>query len=134
MILGATRNTKGPNLMKRILLLAALGALGLASLGCGDPVHRMLADPASRSKLFQAIGADSTLTRELADRLLVEDPSRSLVFERLLAIGEARQALLVEVARDRMLLDGVIQFAVQDTAMRGHVLTLFKGMQMAGAK
>ena len=120
--------------MKRILLLVALGALSLALVGCGDPVHRMLADPASRAKLFEAIGADSTLTRELADRLLVEDPSRSLVFERLLAIGEARQALLVAVARDRMLLDGVIQFAVQDTAMRGHVLTLFKGMQMAGAK
>jgi hypothetical protein len=120
--------------MKRILLLALVGALGLASAGCGDAVHRMLADPAARSKLFQAIGADSTLTRELTDRLLAEDVSRSLVFERLLGMGEARQGLLVQVARDRMLLDGVIQFAVQDTAMRGHVLTLFKGMQMAGAK
>jgi hypothetical protein len=120
--------------MRRIQLLAAVGVLSLAAMGCGDAVHRMLADPASRSKLFQAIGADSTLTRELADRLLAEDATRSLVFERLLAIGEARQALLVDVARDRMLLDGVIQFAVQDTAMRGHILTLFKGMQMAGAK
>jgi len=51
-----------------------------------------------------------------------------------MGMGEARQALLVDVARDRVLLDGVIQFAVQDTAMRGHILTLFKGMQMAGAK
>lgn len=120
--------------MKRMLLLAIVGLLSLAAQGCGDAVHRMLADPASRSKLFQAIGADSSLTREAADRLLAEDGSRSLVFERLLGMGEARQALLVDVARDRMLLDGVIQFAVQDTAMRGHILTLFKGMQMAGAK
>lgn len=120
--------------MKRMLLLATVGLLGLTASGCGDPVHRMLADPASRSKLFEAIGADSTLTREVADRLLSEEASRSRVFERLLAMGEARQALLVDVARDRMLLDGVIQFAVQDTAMRGHILTLFKGMQMAGAR
>ena len=120
--------------MKRMLPIAIAGLLGLAASGCGDAVHRMLADPASRSKLFQAIAADSSLTREASDRLLAEDPSRALVFERLLAIGEARQALLVEVARDRMMLDGVIQFAVQDTAMRGHILTLFKGMQMAGAK
>ncbi len=117
-----------------MLLLATAGLLSLPMLGCGDAVHRMLADPATRSKLFEAIGADSLLTREAADRLLGEDASRSLVFERLLGMGEARQALLVDVARDRMLLDGVIQFAVQDTAMRGHILTLFKGMQMAGAK
>jgi hypothetical protein len=133
MIPGTPGNTKGLDLMTRILL-AAVVALSLAVMGCGDPVHRMLADPALRSKLFEAIGADSTLTRELSDRLLAEDGSRSLLFERLLGMGEARQALLVDVARDRVLLDGVIQFAVQDTAMRGHILTLFKGMQMAGAK
>ena len=56
------------------------------------------------------------------------------MFERVLGSGEARQALLVSVARDPMLLDGVIQFAVQDSAMRTHMLTLFKGMQMAGAR
>lgn len=120
--------------MKRMLLLALVGLLGLAGFGCGDPVHRMLADPASRAKVFEAIGADSAFTREAADRLLAEDPSRSLVFERLLGMGEARQALLVDVARDRVMLDGVIQFAVQDPAMRDHIHTLFKGMQMEGAK
>jgi hypothetical protein len=118
----------------RWLPLALVMLLGLAGSGCGDPVHRMLANPTSRAKLLQAVAADSTWTREAADRLLAEDPSRSLVFERLMGMGEARQALLIEVARDRVLLDGVIQFAVQDTAMRGHILTLFKGMQMAGAK
>ena len=120
--------------MKRTLLIAAGALLGLAAPGCGDAVHRMLADPTTRARLFQAVGADSALTREVADRLLAEDGTRGLVFERLLGMGEARQALLVDVARDRVLLDGVIQFAVQDTAMRSHILTLFKGMQMAGAK
>ena len=134
MIPGPAGTTKGSERMKGFLLLAAAAAMSLSGLGCGDPVHRMLADPASRSKLFQAIGADSSLTRELSDRLLAEDGTRALLYERLLGMGEARQALLVDVARDRVLLDGVIQFAVQDSAMRGHILTLFKGMQMAGAK
>ena len=120
--------------MKRMLTIAIVGLLSLAASGCGDAVHRMLADPASRAKLLQAIAADSSLTREAADRLLAEDPSRALVFERLLGMGEARQALLVDVARDRVMLDGVIQFAVQDPAMRDHIHTLFKGMQMEGAK
>ena len=119
---------------QRWLTLVAVMLLGIAGSGCGDAVHRMLADPTSRAKLLEAVVADSSWTREAADRLLAEDPSRSLVFERLMGMGEARQALLVDVARDRVLLDGVIQFAVQDTAMRGHILTLFKGMQMAGAK
>ena len=120
--------------MTRSLLFAAMGLLCLAALGCGDATTRMLADPAARAKLMQGIGHDAALTREMTDRLIAEDSTRAWVFERVLGNGEARQALLVSVARDRVLLDGVIQFAVQDTAMRGHILTLFKGMQMAGAK
>ena len=120
--------------MKRPLLLAAMGLLCLAALGCGDAVTRMLSDPTSRAKLMEVIAHDPALTREMADRLLAEDSTRARVFERVLVNGEARQALLVSVARDPMLLDGVIQFAVQESVMRAHMMTLFKGMQMAGAK
>jgi len=35
------------------------------------------------------------------------------------------------VARDRTMLDGVINFAVQDSSTRDHVLSMFQGMQMA---
>ena len=120
--------------MKPFLLLTAVAALGLSLLGCGEAAKRMLADPESRAKIIERIGADSTLAREMADRLLGAGDTRSLLFERVLANGEARQALLVDVARDQMLLDGVIQFAVQDSSSRRHILTLFKGMQMAGAR
>jgi len=120
--------------MKRILLLVAVAALSLPLSGCGEAVKRMLADPESRAKILDAIVADSTLTRETADRLLGSETTRALLFERVLANGQTRQALVVDVARDQMLLDGVIQFAVQDSSTRRHILTLFKGMQMAGAK
>ena len=109
-------------------------ALALAASGCGDAVHRMLADPATRARLLERVAADSALASDAADHLIGSDGSRRVLFERVLASGEARQALLIEVARDPTLLDGVIQFAVQDTTMRRHILTLFKGMQMAGAK
>ncbi len=119
--------------VRRVLVVGGCAGV-LALAGCGDAVHRMLSDPAMRGHLFAAIVADSSLTREAADQLLANDTARALLWERALGNGAARQHLLTEVARDRTLLDGVIQFAVQDTAMRGHVLTLFKGMQMAGAK
>jgi hypothetical protein len=32
------------------------------------------------------------------------------------------------------MVDGILKVAVQDSAMRTHVLTLFQGMQMAGGK
>src|SRR5690242_7390585 len=118
---------------RNLLIIAGVAAV-VAVAGCGDPVHRMLSDPATRAKVFAQIVADSSLTREAADQLIGNDTARALLWERALGNGTARQHLLTEVARDRTLLDGVIQFAVQDTAMRGHVLTLFKGMQMAGAK
>jgi hypothetical protein len=121
--------------MKRIVMaIAALAALGFAS-GCGgDPVKRMLGDPATRAKVMDGIAADPTYTREAADRLMMEDSTRVLVFERALGNGESRKALIVSVARDQVLVDGVIQFAVQDSASRAHVMTLFKGIQMAESK
>jgi len=120
--------------MMRHLVMLAISVLGLALPGCGDAIKRMLADPSSRARLMDGIGGDSSLTGEMIEHLLSADGSRAIVFEHVLANGQARQALLVEVARDQMLLDGVIQFAVQDSPSRTHILTLFKGMQMTGAK
>lgn len=118
---------------RNLLVIGGVAAV-LAVAGCGDPVHRMLADPATRAKVLAGIVADTSLVRETADQLLAGDATRSALFERVLANGPARQGMLIEVARDPMLLDGVIQFAVQDTSMRRHMMTLFKGMQMVGAK
>ena len=118
---------------RNVLMIAGVAAV-LAVAGCGDPVHRMLSDPATRAKVFAQIVADSSLTREAADQLIAGETTRVELFDRVLANGPARQAMLIAVARDPMLLDGVLQFAVQDSSMRKHVMTLFKGMQITGAK
>ena len=42
--------------------------------------------------------------------------------------------MLSRVARDRTLMDGAINFGVQDSSMRDHVMTLVKGMEMGGGR
>ena len=49
-----------------------------------------------------------------------------------MAGGGSRQAVLMKVATDRSMMEGAIHFAMQDTAMRASLMTLFRGMQMAG--
>jgi hypothetical protein len=38
------------------------------------------------------------------------------------------------VAKNETILDGALNAAMQDPAMKEHIMTLFKGMRMAGAK
>jgi hypothetical protein len=116
--------------MTRVRMLVALSLLTLMA-GCGDPVERLLASADSRTMLWNHVASSVDLSSQVVDRLLAADSTRTAVIDRLLANGEARQALLARVATDRMLMDGAVHFAVQDSSMRDHLVTLFKGMEMA---
>jgi hypothetical protein len=110
--------------------IAALG--GALVVGCaGDVSKRLVSDAAFQSSVMEAIAANPDLAGTMLDRLLAGE-TRALVMERVLANGGAVQGLMTRVAQDQTILDGVINLAVQDSAMRAHVLTLFKGMQMMG--
>src|SRR5437667_319244 len=91
---------RGGRATMRNVFMLAVSVLGLALPGCGDAVKRMLADPSSRARLMDGIGGDSSLTGEMIERLLTADGSRAIVFEHVLANGQARQAAPVEVAGD----------------------------------
>jgi hypothetical protein len=52
----------------------------------------------------------------------------------VLANGAVVQDMIGRMAKDRTSVDAMINMAVQDTAMRAHVLSMFKGMQMMGTK
>jgi len=41
---------------------------------------------------------------------------------------------MTKIAQDRTILDGVLNLAVQDTAMKSHILALFTGMKMMGER
>jgi hypothetical protein len=110
----------------------AVLALALAA-GCGgDMVKQLLSNPELQGKVMDAISANSGMAGQMVDRLLASDSTRTLVMDKMLANGGAAQAMMSAVAKDQTMMDGVIGLAVQDSSMRAHVLTLFKGMQMAG--
>ncbi len=121
-------------MMKRVTVLAATVLwVGWVS-GCGDPVDRLLASGELRTQLWLKVGERSDLSTEVVDHLLSADSTRAALIDRVMASGGARQAVLTRVAQDRTLMDGAINFAVQDSSMRDHLMTLFRGMQMAGGQ
>jgi hypothetical protein len=113
--------------MKPLVLRCAVVVL-LAIPGCGPSAMVNNAD--SRAKLADALVANPGATAVVVDRLVSSDTTRSIVIDRVLANGEARQELMLKAARDRTMLEGMLNVAVQDTAMRAHVMTLVRGMQM----
>ena len=102
--------------------------------GCaGDVAKRLATDAAFQTQVLGAFGGNAELAGKMVDQLLAGD-TRALVMDRVLADGAAVQSLMTKVAQDRTMLDGVLNVAVQDTAMRSHILALFKGMQMMGSR
>lgn len=121
--------------MRRIVLGTCVGGVMIALMGCGgDVVKTMSADPGLQSRIMNAITADPVMAGEMANQLLNNEPARKIVIEKLTANGDAMQAVMLEIAKDESRIDGVINLAVQDSAMRTHVMTLFKGMQIGGAR
>lgn len=118
------------SMLRRLGPLAAGGLCLLALAGCGDPVDRLVADEALRTRLWETVAARPDLQGQIVDRLLGADSTRSALVDRMMASGGARQAVLMRVATDRSLMEATVHFAVQDTAMRGHLMTLFRGMEM----
>jgi hypothetical protein len=113
------------------IVVAALAAWTLA--GCGSAVDRLLANESLRDELWVKVAANPELQAQLVDRLLSADSTREALLDRVMASGGARQRLLASVAKDRTLMDGAIHYAVQDTAMKEHLTTLFRGIEMGGA-
>jgi hypothetical protein len=107
-------------------------ALAMAA-GCAVDVPRLMTrDADTQARVMDTVATDSTLAGRMVERLLAEEATRRSLVDRTLANGDAARLVMLEIAGDRTRLDGVISLAVQDSAMKRHVLTLFRGMQMAG--
>ena len=120
--------------MKRPLLIAVLAASVFAAAGCGGDVSTMLTQSAEvRDKVMTVFSSNGAMAGQMVDRLLSTDSTQVIVVDKVMGNGAAVQAVLARVAKDPTMVDGVLSFAVQDTNMKRHVLTLLKGMEMAGA-
>jgi hypothetical protein len=112
---------------------AAVIALTIAA-GCGGDVSTMISSNAPlRDKVIGVFAGNGALATQMVERLLATDSTQAIVVDKLLANGGALQSVLLRVAKDRTMVDGVLNLAVQDTAMKTHVMTLLKGMEMGAA-
>jgi hypothetical protein len=120
--------------MKRALVVSVTVVTMMVMAGCGDPISRMLGTDSTRALLLDRIASRADVATDVVNRLLAADSTRALLLDRVMADGETRQAVLTLVAKDRTLMDGAINFAVQDSSMRDHLMTLVKGMEMGGGR
>ena len=104
----------GPAIVAAGVVLAA---------GCGGDVGaRLKTDVAFQTQVMGAFAENPELAGKMVD-LLLAGGTRTVV-----------QDMMTRIAQDRTILDGVLNLAVQDTAMRSHILALFTGMKMMGGK
>ncbi len=116
-------------------IVVAAVACAFAVAGCTrDPGQAVMKDPVLMGKIMDMIAADSTTAGSMAERLVGADQSRTLVLQKLVSSAGGAQQVMETVAKDQTLMDGALNQAMKDPTMRTHVITLFKGMQMAGAK
>lgn len=118
--------------MKKVLLMGAIAAAALVA-GCSDMKSRLTAQGEFGTQVMDAFRSDGALAARMTDNLLASDSTRAIVIERLFANGDAAQQIMLAIARDRTMLDGVIALAVQDSGTRGHLLTLLKGIEIGDA-
>ena len=115
-------------------IAAVLAGCAALAAGCASDIGKqVVSDAATQSKVIEAIAGNPDLAGRVMDRLLTGD-TRALVIDKSLGNSEAVQDIMAKMAKDRTMMDGMINVAVQDSMMRDHVMTLFKGMQMAGRK
>jgi hypothetical protein len=116
-----------------VVLVAAVCAV--LALGCaGDAGKQVMASPELQAKVMDMISADPATAGGMVDRLLGSDSARAVVIEKLVGTAGGAQAVMEVVGSNQTLIDGALNIAMQDPDMKEHVMTLFKGMKMAGAK
>jgi hypothetical protein len=116
-----------------VVLVAAVCTV--LAVGCaGDIGKQVMASPELQAKVMDMISASPSTAGGMVDRLLGADSTRAVVIEKLVGSAGGAQAVMDVVGRNQTLIDGALNVAMQDPAMKEHVMTLFKGMKMAGAK
>ncbi len=114
----------------KVVLVAA--AAGLLAVGCaGDIGKQVMSNPELQGKIMDMISSNSATAGAMVDRLLGQDSTRAMIVEKLISNAGGQQAVMDVVAKNQTLMDGALNAAMQDPAMKEHVMTLIKGMSMA---
>ena len=120
---------------KRGMLVVVAAVCALLAIGCaGDIGKQVMANPDLQAKVMDMIAGNTQTAGGMVDRLLANDSTRTVMIEKLLGSAGGAEAVMATVAKNQTLVDGVLNLTMQDPTMKEHVMTLFKGMKMAGAK
>jgi len=119
--------------MKRSRLAVLAVAALVVAAGCSaDLATQLTSNEQVRTQVFDAIAANPQLSGQLVDRLMTADSTRIGTVDKMLANDEVAKQVIVRVAMSKDAMTLVIGAAVRDSAMRVHVLTLVKGIELAG--
>ena len=114
----------------RLAVLAVTALVVVA--GCSaDLATQLTSNEQVRTQVFDAIAANPQLSGQLVDKLMTADSTRIGIVDKMLANDEVAKQVIVRVAMSKDAMDLVIGAAVRDSAMRVHVVTLLKGVEMA---
>jgi hypothetical protein len=110
--------------------LAGAALLTLSLGGCSSPGEHIVKSEALRTDLIEQLNANPEVAGDLVRRLLESDEGRGAVLGQVMQNAEAAQGLMLEIAKSQTMVDGIVNLAVQDPAMRTHLESLFQGMAM----
>jgi hypothetical protein len=121
-------------MMKGTRMVFAASLAVFVAAGCSVDVAKQLASNEQvRTQVLDAIASNPELTGQLLNKLTASDSTRIKLVDDLLQNEQVAQQVLVRVGMNPDAMNMVIGVAVQDSAMRGHVIALVKGIEM-GAK
>jgi hypothetical protein len=113
-------------------MLALLAAVTLATAGCGgDIAQQILTNEQLRGQVLDVIAQHKDVALQAVDKMVASDSTRAVIVDHLLRNDGVAKQVIVSIATNPAAFDMVLGAAVRDTAMRAHVLTLVKGIQMA---
>jgi hypothetical protein len=113
----------------RLAMLAVMMLVVVA--GCSvDIAKQMTSNEQVRTQVLDAIAKNHDLASQVVDKLMATDSTRIAMVDKMLGNSEVAKQVIVRVATNPEAIDYVIQAAVQDSAMRAHVMTLMKGIEM----
>lgn len=109
----------------------ALALLGLVGCGNADVAGQIATNQQMRDQVMGAIAANPDLAVVMQQKLVANDSLRTKVVDALLQDSNSSQYVLYRIATNQDAVDIVLRAAVADSAMRQHVLTVMKGVEMA---
>lgn len=114
-----------------VLAVAAL----IVAAGCStDVAKQLVSNEQMRTQVIDAIVANKDLTGQVLDKIMANDSTRIAVVDRMLGNDNVAKQVLVRIGSNKQAIEMVMGVAAQDSSTREHMMTLFRGMEMAAKK